>query len=82
MEMLDEEEVIDVQVSRGLLTLGWIHTHPTQDAFLSSVDLHTQFGYQVMLPEAIAIVVAPSKEINYGVFSITDKGMDILAVSF
>jgi len=34
-------------------------THPTQTAFLSSVDLHTHSSYQLMLPEAIAIVCAP-----------------------
>ena len=36
-------------------------THPSQTAFMSSVDLHTHYSYQVMLDEAIAIVVAPSK---------------------
>ena len=34
-------------------------THPSQTAFMSSIDLHTHCGYQLMLPEAIAIVVAP-----------------------
>ena len=34
-------------------------THPTQTAFLSSVDLHTHFPYQQLMPEAIAIVCAP-----------------------
>ena len=31
-------------------------THPTQTAFLSSVDQHTHWPYQKLLPEAIAIV--------------------------
>ncbi|KAG7232800.1 hypothetical protein INR49_008077, partial [Caranx melampygus] len=35
------------------------NTHPTQTAFLSSVDLHTHCSYQLMLPEAVAIVCAP-----------------------
>ena len=65
----------------GLLTFGWIHTHPTQTCFLSSIDMHTQFSYQIMMPEAIAIVMAPSKEPNSGVFTLTPKGMDILSVS-
>jgi STAM-binding protein len=26
---------------------------------MSSVDLHTHFSYQIMLPEAVAIVCAP-----------------------
>lgn len=32
---------------------------------MSSVDLHTHVGYQIMLPEAIAIVCAPSKQPRY-----------------
>jgi hypothetical protein len=26
---------------------GWIHTHPTQSCFMSSLDLHTHASYQV-----------------------------------
>jgi hypothetical protein len=37
-------------------------THPRQQCFMSSLDLHTHCGYQSMLPEAIAIVVAPTDE--------------------
>lgn len=36
-----------------------LQTHPTQTAFLSSVDLHTHCAYQLMMAEAIAIVCAP-----------------------
>ncbi|XP_050694007.1 STAM-binding protein-like isoform X3 [Eriocheir sinensis] len=36
-----EEELFDHQDKLDLITIGWIHTHPTQTAFLSSVDLHT-----------------------------------------
>ncbi|KAG8276586.1 AMSH-like protease [Homalodisca vitripennis] len=57
--MDNEEEICEYSDQRELLTLGWIHTHPTQSAFLSSVDLHTHFSYQLMMPEAIAIVCAP-----------------------
>ncbi|KAI8883229.1 Mov34-domain-containing protein, partial [Backusella circina FSU 941] len=65
---LDEESIFKYQEKLGLLTLGWIHTHPSQTCFLSSVDLHTHCSYQLMLPEAIAIVCAPKHEPNYGVF--------------
>ena len=41
-----------------LLMLGWIHTHPDYNAFLSSVDLHNHYLYQCMMPESIAIVVS------------------------
>ncbi|KAF7037091.1 hypothetical protein CFC21_047554, partial [Triticum aestivum] len=48
--------------------------------FLSSIDLHTQFSYQVMLPEAVAIVAAPTDPTrSYGIFRLTDPGgMDVL----
>lgn len=46
--------------SRGIITLGWVHTHPRQTCFLSSVDLHTHCGYQSMLEEAVAVVLAPT----------------------
>nr|XP_020656940.1 AMSH-like protease isoform X1 [Pogona vitticeps] len=58
-DMENVEELFSVQDQHDLLTLGWIHTHPTQTAFLSSVDLHTHCSYQLMLPEAIAIVCSP-----------------------
>ncbi|XP_060244321.1 STAM-binding protein-like [Meriones unguiculatus] len=71
----NEEELFFIQEELGLLTLGWIHTHPTQRAFLSSVDLHTHFCYQQMLPESIAVVCAPKyKEI--GIFSLTPTGIN------
>ncbi|KAK8379390.1 hypothetical protein O3P69_019353 [Scylla paramamosain] len=54
-----EEELFDHQDKLDLITIGWIHTHPSQTAFLSSVDLHTHCSYQLMMPEAIAIVCAP-----------------------
>ena len=38
------------------IVLCWIHTHPTQTSFLSSVDLHAHFGYQSLLTEAFAVV--------------------------
>ncbi|TWW60149.1 STAM-binding protein-like A [Takifugu rubripes] len=69
----NEEELFLIQDQYDLITLGWIHTHPTQTAFLSSVDLHTHCSYQIMLPEAIAIVCSPKfNEIGY--FKLTDRG--------
>lgn len=78
--MLNEEEIFEVQDRRELLTLGWIHTHPTQQCFMSSVDLHTHFPYQLLIAEAIAIVVAPTQSPNYGIFRLTDPpGIGIIA---
>ncbi|XP_055360416.1 AMSH-like protease isoform X2 [Betta splendens] len=73
-DMENVEELFSFQDQQNLLTLGWIHTHPTQTAFLSSVDLHTHCSYQLMLQEAIAIVCAP-KHNNTGVFRLTGLGM-------
>ncbi|XP_044262222.1 STAM-binding protein-like isoform X2 [Tribolium madens] len=56
---MNEEEIFDLQDQHNLITIGWIHTHPTQTAFLSSVDLHTHCPYQLLMPEAVAIVCAP-----------------------
>jgi STAM-binding protein len=56
---MNEEEIFDIQDQHNLITLGWIHTHPSQTAFLSSVDLHTHCSYQLMMAEAIAIVCSP-----------------------
>lgn len=60
-ETVNENLLFDYVDGEDLMVLGWIHTHPTQTCFMSSRDLHTHFGYQVMIPESIAIVCAPSK---------------------
>ncbi|XP_057785601.1 AMSH-like ubiquitin thioesterase 3 [Salvia miltiorrhiza] len=74
-QTLNEEEIFDVQDKRSLFPLGWIHTHPTQTCFMSSVDLHTHYSYQVMLPEAIAIVMAPTDtQSPHGIFHLSDPG--------
>ncbi|XP_068641639.1 AMSH-like ubiquitin thioesterase 1 isoform X2 [Aristolochia californica] len=71
----NEEEIFDVQDKQSLFPLGWIHTHPTQSCFMSSVDLHTHYSYQIMLPEAIAIVMAPSDSSRtHGIFRLTKPG--------
>lgn len=57
--MTDEISTFEAQIKYNILTLGWIHTHPQFDVFLSSVDLHNQLGYQSQLKEAIAIVYSP-----------------------
>lgn len=73
-ETYNEEEIFEYQDKNDLLTLGWIHTHPVQSCFMSSVDLHTHAAYQSMLPEAIAIVLAPSmaEHESWNIFRLTD----------
>ncbi|PKA54944.1 AMSH-like ubiquitin thioesterase 3 [Apostasia shenzhenica] len=56
-----------------LLAVFFFQTHPTQSCFMSSVDLHTHYSYQIMLPEAIAIVMAPTDtERKHGIFHLSD----------
>ncbi|CAE6535940.1 unnamed protein product [Rhizoctonia solani] len=79
-EMVEEELILEFQESRGLITLGWIHTHPTQSCFMSSMDLHTHSGYQASLKEAFAIVCAPSSSPNVGIFRLTDPpGLQVIS---
>lgn len=79
-QAVSEEEIHAVLSEQSLYPAGWIHTHPSQTCFLSSIDLHTQYSYQVMLPEAVAIVVAPTDPTrSYGIFRLTEPGgMDVL----
>ncbi|KAL5161232.1 AMSH-like ubiquitin thioesterase 1 [Glycine soja] len=71
----NEEEIFEVQDKRSLFPLGWIHTHPTQSCFMSSIDLHTHYSYQIMLPESVAIVMAPrDSSRNHGIFRLTAPG--------
>ncbi|KAL5826734.1 hypothetical protein ACOSQ3_018571 [Xanthoceras sorbifolium] len=74
-QAINEEDVFAIQNERSLFPVGWIHTHPSQSCFLSSVDLHTHYSYQVMVPEAFAIVVAPTDSSrSHGIFRLTDPG--------
>ncbi|XP_050238517.1 AMSH-like ubiquitin thioesterase 1 [Mercurialis annua] len=71
----NEEELFEAQDNGDLLSLGWIHTHPTQSCFMSSIDVHTHYSYQTMLPQAVAIVMAPSDSSRkHGIFRLTTPG--------
>ncbi|KAH7646472.1 AMSH-like protease [Dermatophagoides farinae] len=74
---INEEELLIEQERHNLITMGWIHTHPTQRSFLSSIDLHTHALYQKMLPEAIAIVVAPTTS-EIQMYSLTEHGLEFI----
>lgn len=67
-----DNALFDFCDSHNLLVCGWIHTHPSQSCFLSSRDLHTSSGYQIMLPEAVAIVCAPRHTPDWGIFRLTE----------
>jgi proteasome lid subunit RPN8/RPN11 len=79
-EMLDEECIVSLALEKGLLQFGWIHSHPSQDSFLSSMDQHTQCSYQTMLPESIAFVYAPQDRNGriFAGFSLSDAGLNLV----
>lgn len=79
-QAVSEEEIFAIQNEQSLFPVGWIHTHPSQSCFMSSVDLHTQYSYQVMVPEAVAIVMAPTDTSrSYGYFRLSEPdGMKIV----
>lgn len=78
--MFSDEILIGETLDRGLVCLGWIHTHPEFDCFLSSIDVHTSLGYQILLDEALAIVMAPKdKKRKCGIFRLsTPGGLDLV----
>lgn len=77
VEMTSDASHDTFLIESGLKVLGWIHTHPTQTAFLSSVDLHTQLSYQMLLPEAVAVVCAPLYGVNKWL-RLTPEGMKLV----
>ena len=77
--VLDEVALLEYHDAHDLITIGWIHTHPTQSLFMSSVDLHTHLPYQQLLAEAIAVVVAPTDTPTWGFFALTAHGLAALA---
>ncbi|WFD31910.1 ubiquitinyl hydrolase 1 [Malassezia sp. CBS 17886] len=70
-----EEDVLAFQLAHDIDVLGWIHTHPSQSCFLSSLDLHTQAGYQTLLPEAFAVVCAPQHDPSLGIFRLRSRAL-------
>lgn len=41
-------------IDQDQINLGWVHTHPTQTSFMSSIDLHIHMPYQMLLDEVAA----------------------------
>ncbi len=66
----------------GLYIVGWYHSHPGFNVFLSGIDVETQKRYQMMFPKAVALVVDPIKyaktgklsDLKFSVFRINRKG--------
>ena len=71
VDSTDEVGVALQCINNGLQELGWIHTHPNHNCFLSSIDIHTHAGKQRLLEESVAIVLAPNERVQrLGIFSI------------
>jgi len=68
------EQVWEVHDKEDIIFLGWIHTHPAYSVYLSSVDMHNQYEWQHMLPEALAIVCS-IKDNETGFLHLTEAGM-------
>ncbi len=66
----------------GLYIVGWYHSHPGFDLFLSTIDIETQKRYQLMFPKAVAMVVDPVKyaqtrrlrDLKFKVFRLNKRG--------
>eukprot|EP00040_Diaphanoeca_grandis_P026302 m.147159 g.147159 ORF g.147159 m.147159 type:complete len:406 (+) comp30519_c9_seq4:298-1515(+) len=78
-EPLDDLDMFTYMESNNYIQLGWIHTHPSQTAFLSSVDLHTHGGFQMMLSEAIAIVCSVKFNDNKIFNLTTPHGLNVIS---
>jgi STAM-binding protein len=74
-DLQGHEDLGDAYDSEDIILVGWIHTHPAYDVFLSSVDMHNQYEYQNMLSEFVAIVCS-IKFNETGYLTLTDAGME------
>ena len=76
-EMPDEIETL---FGKNKQILGWVHTHTRGvPCFFSSLDVHTQFNYQLSCSEFIGIVLELTEEdfvINKDYYKLTDEGMN------
>jgi len=74
-DLQGHEDLGEAYDSEDIILVGWIHTHPAYDVFLSSVDMHNQYEYQNMLNEFVAIVCS-IKFNETGYLTLTETGME------
>lgn len=70
-------QMVEFMQESESVVVGWIHSHPTFEAFLSSIDMHTQYSLQKDLPQAFAIVVDQKKDCR--VMRLSAAGMETIA---
>jgi proteasome lid subunit RPN8/RPN11 len=76
----DVTALLDYQLQKELMQIGWIHTHIGVKPFMSSADLHTQHRFSLQIMESIAIVVSPRKgDFAVGLYRLTESGASVLA---
>ncbi len=64
--VLDDEALVQIvqdlqNRDKKETIVGWVHTHPSFGCFLSGTDKSTQRIYQNLFPQAVALVIDPSK---------------------
>ena len=52
------------QVGRNETVVGWYHSHPGYNVFLSDVDLHQQMLWEKLNPRCVAVVVDPVRSVR------------------
>lgn len=72
-----------------LYIVGWYHSHPGLNVFMSPIDIETQKAYQAMFPKALALVIDPVEysktgklsDVKIGIFRL-DKTGKVVPVQF
>jgi len=70
----DASVLVALCESHSWTQIGWLHTHPRFESFLSSVDQHCQAAHQSTLPEYIAGVMDKRNCMKY--FQLTALGLE------
>lgn len=65
----------------GMFIVGWYHSHPKLDFFLSNTDIQNHIGFQGPNPQSIAIVfdhskIVPYKNLGFKIFRLDEANMD------
>jgi proteasome lid subunit RPN8/RPN11 len=69
---------------QGLFTVGWFHSHPGLELFLSSVDVRNHLGWQTQNPLAIALVfdhmhLQVEGDLGFKIFRLNNVGSGALS---
>ena len=75
LEGSDLVPMVSLLEREHLQVKGWIHSHPTFDSFLSSVDQHQQHLFQRLDPRCIAINTDKEERAFY--YKLTARGMQV-----